>query len=170
MNANTLAIGQLAEQFYEPLFKFAMRLSGNTADAEDYTQQTFYLAQVKGHQVRDESKVKSWLFTTLYREFLKRRRHETRFPKSSFEETGATIPSLTVNHVNQLDAQSVVELLDDIHEKYREPLKMFYLEDKPYKVIAAELGLPMGTVMSRLSRGKQELRDRLERLTDEVVS
>jgi RNA polymerase sigma-70 factor (ECF subfamily) len=57
----------LVSQFYEPLYRFAFSLTGTEADACDLTQQTFYIWATKGHQLRDRSKVKSWLFTTLHR-------------------------------------------------------------------------------------------------------
>ena len=53
-----------------PLYRFALSLSRQESDAADLTQQTFFLWASKGHQLRDQSKVKTWLFTSLYREFL----------------------------------------------------------------------------------------------------
>src|SRR5207248_8103535 len=74
---------QLVDRQYAPLYRFALSLSKSEADAADLTQQTFFLWVSKGHQLRDRSKAKAkaWLFTTLYREFLGRRRREVRFPK-----------------------------------------------------------------------------------------
>src|SRR5262245_11072520 len=54
----------LVEQHYESLYRFALSLSTNPSDAGDLTQQTFYIAQTKGHQLRDASKLRSWLSTT----------------------------------------------------------------------------------------------------------
>src|SRR5204862_7625065 len=70
---------QLVDRQYAPLYRFALSLSKSEAGAADLTQQTFFLWAAKGHQLRDRSKAKSWLFTTLYREFLNRRRHVVRF-------------------------------------------------------------------------------------------
>jgi RNA polymerase sigma-70 factor (ECF subfamily) len=56
--------------YYEPLYQFAFSLARDEADACDLTQQTFCIWAAKGHQLRDASKVKTWLFTTLHREFL----------------------------------------------------------------------------------------------------
>ena len=63
---------QIVSQHYEPLYRFAFSLTRSEADACDLTQQTFYIWATKGHQLQDRSKVKSWLFTTLHREFLNR--------------------------------------------------------------------------------------------------
>src|ERR1044071_1030074 len=62
---------QMVEVYYMPLYRFALSLSREPCDAADLTQQTFLLWAAKGHQLREQSKVKTWLFTTLYREFLR---------------------------------------------------------------------------------------------------
>src|SRR5207244_495354 len=71
---------RLADQHYAPLYRFALSLCANESDACDLVQETFYLLATKGHQLDDLAKVKSWLFTTLYRLFLGRRRRLVRFP------------------------------------------------------------------------------------------
>src|SRR4029079_8131817 len=76
---------QIVARHYEPLFKFALSLTRSEADAGDLTQQTFYVWATKGHQLRDGSKVKAWLFTTLHRAFLATRRTHTRFPHHALE-------------------------------------------------------------------------------------
>src|SRR5207342_1124080 len=60
-------------EHYEPLFRFALSLTRSESDARDLTQQTFYVWATKGHQLREISKVKAWLFTTLHRVFLNAR-------------------------------------------------------------------------------------------------
>jgi len=72
--------------YYEPLYQFAFGLTRVEADACDLTQQTFYVWATKGHQLRDETKVKTWLFTTLHRAFLESRRRQTRFPHFELDE------------------------------------------------------------------------------------
>jgi RNA polymerase sigma-70 factor (ECF subfamily) len=64
--------------YYEPLYQFAFSLTRSESDACDLTQQTFYVWATKGHQLRDASKVKSWLFTTLHRGFLESHRRQAR--------------------------------------------------------------------------------------------
>ena len=71
---NEIDFSQLVDRQYVPLFRFALSLAKSEADAADLTQQTFFLWASKGHQLRDPSKVKTWLFTSLYREFLGRQR------------------------------------------------------------------------------------------------
>jgi RNA polymerase sigma-70 factor (ECF subfamily) len=164
---------QLVDQQYVPLYRFAVSLSKSETDAADLTQQTFFLWATKGNQLRDRSKAKSWLFTTLYREFLGRRRHETRFPKVELEEAGEEEMSILPNP-NAIDGATVLQALREVEEPFRAPLTLFYLEQFSYQEIADMLEVPIGTVMSRLSRGKGLLRQRLlsnqEALGNKVVS
>ena len=151
---------QLADQQYAPLYRFALSLSKSEADASDLTQQTFFLWASKGDQLRDKSKAKSWLFTTLYREFLGRRRHEVRFPKVDLDEVLEEDISTSPN-MNALDGAMVLEALGEVEEPFRAVITLFYLEQFSYRDIAEVLEIPVGTVMSRLSRGKAQLRQRL---------
>jgi RNA polymerase sigma-70 factor, ECF subfamily len=164
---------QLVDRQYAPLYRFALSLARSEADAADLTQQTFFLWASKGHQLRDCSKAKSWLFTTLYREFLNRRRREVRFPKVELEKAREEEMSILPN-MDALDGSIVLEALREVEEPFRAPLTLFYLEQFSYQEIAEVLEVPIGTVMSRLSRGKALLRQRLlskgEALGNKVVS
>src|SRR6476620_7555444 len=81
--------------YYEPLYQFAFSLTRTEADACDLTQQTFYVWATKGHQLRDVSKVKTWLFTTLHRAFLETRRKQSRFIHDELEAVLAQLPVLS---------------------------------------------------------------------------
>jgi len=151
---------QLVDRQYAPLYRFALSLSKSEADAADLTQQTFFLWASKGGQLRDRSKAKSWLFTTLYREFLSRRRHEVRFPKVELDDVREEEMSISSN-VNAFDSATVLQALREVEEPFGAPLTLFYLEQFSYREIAEVLDVPIGTVMSRLSRGKALLRQRL---------
>ena len=158
------------EQFYEALYKFGFGLTGNESDAADLTQDTYRVLLTKGDAIRDASKVKSWLFTTLYRQFLGRRRHATRFPEMPVESAEWELPTITPSHADDLDGSFVVAALQQLEEKYRAPLAMFYLEELSYKEMAEVLGLPIGTIMSRMSRGKEILRHRLQEPSPTAVN
>ncbi len=157
-NVDQIDFEQLVANYYENLFRFALSLARSEDRACDLTQQTFYLWAAKGHQLRDKSKVKSWLFTTLHREFLGSRRRETRFPHHSTEAVEHELPSISSSIVNDLDGSTVMEAMQEVDELYRTPLMLFYLEELSYAEIAETLEVPIGTVMSRLSRGKGQLR------------
>jgi len=160
---------QLVDRQYAPLFRFALSLSKSEADAADLTQQTFFLWASKGHQLRDRSRAKSWLFTTLYREFLGQRRHDVRFPEIELGEAREEEMSILPN-VNALDSTAVLQALREVEEPFRAPLTLFYLEQFSYQEIAEVLKVPIGTVMSRLSRGKTLLRQRLLSKEEAIVS
>jgi RNA polymerase sigma-70 factor (ECF subfamily) len=151
---------QLVDQQYALLYRFALSLSKSEADAADLTQQTFFLWASKGNQLRDRSKARSWLFTTMYREFLSRRRHEVRFPEVELDDVREEEMSISTN-LSAFDSATVLQALREVEEPFRAPLTLFYLEQFSYQEIADMLEVPIGTVMSRLSRGKTLLRQRL---------
>jgi RNA polymerase sigma-70 factor (ECF subfamily) len=121
---------------------------------------------LKGHQLREASKVKTWLFTTLYREFLGKKRQDDHFVETDEEELLAEPVHIDSTLVNQLDAGLVQKAMHQLNEKFRAPLALFYLEQHSYREIAEILALPIGTVMSRISRGKAELRKQLADAAD----
>jgi RNA polymerase sigma-70 factor (ECF subfamily) len=152
---------KLVEDFYVPLYRFAVSLARQESDAADLTQQTFLLWATKGHQLRDASKVKTWLFTTLYREFLGRKRQQDRFVESESSAEAVAAQTIAASVVNQLDGDIVQRALLGLEETYRAPLTLFYLQQHSYREIAEILEVPIGTVMSRISRGKVQLRKAL---------
>jgi RNA polymerase sigma factor (sigma-70 family) len=154
----TLDFEKLVEEYYMPLYRFALSLSRKESDAADLTQQTFFLWASKGHQLRDESKVKTWLFTSLYREFLGRKRQEDRFIDAESTAEAISAQAIPASVVNQLDGDIVQRALLGLEEIFRAPLTLFYLQQHSYKEIAEMLEVPIGTVMSRISRGKEQLR------------
>ena len=155
---------QLVDANYASLYRFALSLAKSQADACDLTQQTFFIWATKGQALRDATKAKSWLFTTLYREFLRGRRREARATAlDDLPPDEVDPPAPEVDFVAALDAQTVVAALQEVDEVFRAPLTLFYLEELSYQEIAVALEIPVGTVMSRLSRGKTQLRALLAR-------
>lgn len=152
---------QLVGDHYQGLYRFALSLSQRTSEAEDLTQQTFMRWAEKGHQLRERSKAKTWLFTTLYREFLSGQRRVVRFPHSELEESEHELPVIEPTAVQSMDGKAVIAALGELDDNYKAPLTLFYLQDHSYQEIAEILDVPIGTVMSRLSRGKEQLRARL---------
>ena len=148
----------LVERYYEPLYRFGLSLSGAEAAAADLTQETFYLWVLKGGQLRDKSKAKTWLFTTLYREFLSGQKHDSRFRYQDLDQSADELPAVEPTLANDLDAGLVMEALHRVDAAFRAPLTLFYLQELSYQEIAETMEIPIGTVMSRLSRGKEQLR------------
>jgi len=156
---DNLNFEEIVSAFYQPLYRFGYSLAKNEHEAGDLAQQTFFIYADKGGSLRDKSKVKSWLFTTLYREFLRRRKKESRmdhYEPEMLEVAGGTVESQVQR---SLDSNLAVEALEEVDEVYRQPLALFYMKDLSYKEIAGVLDVPIGTIMSRLSRGKAQLRE-----------
>jgi RNA polymerase sigma factor (sigma-70 family) len=165
--ADNVEFESLVARYYEPLYQFAFSLTRAEADACDLTQQTFTIWATKGHQLRDTSKVKTWLFTTLHREFLGARRRQTRFPHIELEFAAAELPVVPPPTVNRLDAGQALDALARLDEIYQAPVALFYLQDCSYNEIAEILDVPLGTVKSRLTRGLGRLH---QLLTDTTTS
>jgi len=121
----------LVDQYYQPLYRFGYSLAKNPDRASDLVQQTFVIWAQKGHQLRDRSKAKTWLFTTLYREYLGTARRSQRHPEMEIGEVEHELPVEEKDSGRQIDAQRKV------------------------------LDVPIGTVMSRISRGKEQLRKKM---------
>ena len=162
MSMSSEVFTQLVDAHYMPLYRFALSLAKNSADAGDLVQQTFFIWATKGHGLRETTKAKSWLFTTLYREFLRGRRRDSRATSLEDLPPGETdVAAEEVDRVARMDAAWVVAALQTVDEIFRAPLTLFYLEEMSYQEIAETLEVPIGTVMSRLSRGKAQLRTAL---------
>jgi RNA polymerase sigma-70 factor, ECF subfamily len=156
-----LEFENLVNLYYGDLYRFGLSLTGNLADAADLTQETFYIWANKGHQLQKAAGVKSWLFTTLHREFLKTCRRRNRFLNESIDERTEGLPNITADCAERADSRTLLRILGEIAEDFRAPLVLYYMEDLSYKEIADVLALPLGTVQSRIARAKIQLFRRL---------
>jgi RNA polymerase sigma-70 factor (ECF subfamily) len=143
--------------YYPSLYRFALSLTHQESDACDLAQQTFYVWAQKGHQLQDTSKVKSWLFTTLHREYLQRRRKLTRYPGVSLDDADGELPSVSPPPASDVDGAAVLGALARLDPLFQAPIALFYLEDYSYLEIGRILEIPLGTVKSRISRGIAQL-------------
>ncbi len=148
----------LVEIYYGPLYRFAMSLTRTDSDAGDLVQETFLAWGTKGHQLKDKSKVKAWLFTTLHRRFLEIQRRATRFPHLEVEQAEPELPNVEPGLVDLLDGHTLVELLGRVDPQFQAAVALFYLEDYSYNEIASILETPLGTVKSRIARGLAQLK------------
>jgi RNA polymerase sigma factor (sigma-70 family) len=151
---------KIVAQYHGDLYRFAYSLTGNADDACELTQESYYRFLSHG-RLRDPTKIKAWLFTTLYRVFLGQKKRSTRFAHLAISSVEHELPVLTPEIVNEIDGLLVMEALLEIDEDHRTPLVLFYLQNLSYREIAEILEIPIGTVMSRLSRSKIALRDHL---------
>jgi RNA polymerase sigma-70 factor (ECF subfamily) len=150
---------KIVDLYYASLYRFALSLSKQESDACDLTQETFYIWGTKRGQVRDQSKIKSWLFTTLHREFLRKKRRTTRFPELELEAAALELPPIDPASIARLDGQTVLAAFKEIDQSFLAPLALFYIEDYSYLEIAEILDIPLGTVKSRISRGIAQLQE-----------
>lgn len=155
-------VEQLVEEYYLCLYRYAYRLSGSEADAEDLTQETFCKAQMSLRQLRDQTRVKGWLFSILRNAYLHRMRTEKAQPTISFDVAGDVPDPACCDVLPEVDPEQLQQALNELPETFRTPILLYYFDDFSYRNIAEQMELPMGTVMSRLARGKAWLRGRLQ--------
>lgn len=153
---------ELVDAHYQPLYRFAYSMAKDPDKAADLVQQTFCVWAEKGHQLKDRSKAKTWLFTTLYREFLAGNRRSTKYTETDLDSVDYQLQADSVEPGRNIDAQRAVDVLNSLDETFRAPLALFFLQQHSYKEIAVILDIPMGTVMSRISRGKSLLRKKMQ--------
>lgn len=153
------------------LYNMAMKYTAKSYDAEDLVQETMFTAYRKFHQLRDRNKCRAWLFSILRSHFLRERRQFARRPllddgsgylrhvrDDSVEDFAAVIDQ-------KLDKVKVVKALEKIPEKFSSVVVLYYMEGMTYQEISEFLDIPIGTVMSRLARGKKQLKKTLMKST-----
>ncbi len=155
---------------YQNLYAFAMHLSTNEADAKDLTQHTFYKLAERVDKMHDFSRIKSWLYSTLYRRFIDIRRKDKRITWVDPQQTDAQQTAEEAVSHSSIDHQTALQHLMSLDEHLRAPLSLYYLEGYSYKEIAQNLELPIGTVMSRLHRAKTALYQKLSKGEGDTAS
>lgn len=154
------SIEMLVAAHHAVLYRYALRLTGSPADAEDLTQQTFLTAQTRLDQLRDPQCGRSWLFSILRNAFLGLKRQRREFPAENIESHLDEAASWVRDDL-EIDEERLQAALNELSDEFRLVVLMFYFENCSYREIAEKLDLPLGTVMSRLSRAKGHLRSRL---------
>lgn len=159
-SGSPIDIEMLVRQFHGDLYRYAYRLSGRVEDAEDLTQQAFLIAQRKISQLREGDRARGWLFAIVRSCFLKdvRRRRPTLAVDVGFDIDG--VVSL-VDQRTELTSEELQHALNQLTDEQRIVVTAYYFQHASYKEIAAALDIPLGTVMSRLSRAKSTLRQLL---------
>ncbi len=157
------------------LYAVALRLTRNPTDAEDLTQNTFVKALRFHDKFKEGTYIKAWLLTILRNTFINEYRRKTRRPMEVELSGTESAPEMTLAPEVFSESptgrrENLLELVDDpvrkaveaLPEDFREAVIMADLEDMSYKEIADIMNCPLGTVMSRLYRGRKLLRDALE--------
>ena len=148
----------------EDLFRTAVRLVGDRGKAEDVIQEVYLQAWKSFDRYEPGTNCRAWLFKILFHSVNHFRRKWFRFSwlKESEEILETTI-AFTPSIPEHLTDEEVLGIMDGIPEDYRVVVLLADIEEFAYKEIAGILKIPIGTVMSRLSRGRKLLRDRLSR-------
>lgn len=159
---------QLVTQHQGRLYRFVTKYVDHPDDAADIAQQAFAEASRTIATFRGESKLSTWLFgiaMNMVRNYLSRAPH--RIYKFETEESLSTIASTTIEpseHLNQRETlQLVFAALAELPEEMGEVLSMVAIEEISYQDVADKLGIPLGTVRSRVSRARAGLRSHLEK-------
>ena len=151
----------------DSLYGAALRLTRNEADAQDLVQDSYVKAFRSSKQFKPGTNLKAWLFTILHNTFRNRRRDIGRDPvevdSERIELAPPADPAATPEEqlVRASMEPGLQEALDALPEAFREAVWLRDVEEFPYAEIAEMVGVPVGTVMSRISRGRRMLYERL---------
>ncbi len=162
-------VQRLVDEHYVALYRYAYRLSGSAADAEDLTQEAFCKAQLNLAQLREPDRAKAWLFRILRNAYLHRVRADKQRHCVSLDSVGDVAEPLP-EPLPAVEPERLQQALNELPEVFRTPIILYYFEDFSYRAIAEQMDLPLGTVMSRLARAKAHLRARLLLPGSEVVA
>ncbi len=159
--------------FLDQLYSAALRMTRNPQDAEDLVQDTYAKAYSAFHQFKPGTNLKAWMYRILTNSYINTYRKVQRQPKQVTEEvedwqiaaaaahSSVGLKSAEMEALERLPDSDVKAALQELSEDFRYTVYLADVEGFPYREIAEIMEVPVGTVMSRLHRGRRQLRDRL---------
>jgi RNA polymerase sigma-70 factor, ECF subfamily len=168
------AFEEVVERYYEAIYRQHWHLCGHVETAADLTQETFVQAWKSLPSFQGRSALRTWLYTIAVRVWQRWRERSGGHVHVLLDELADTLPDpdgdpAVLAELHHLQ-EAVREALQRLPGAYREVLVLFYLQGMKYEEIADALGIPLGTVKSRLHTGLQRIRTLLEHTTDHEVT
>ena len=139
---------ELIDAHYEALYRYAYRLTGSAADAEDLTQEAFGKALARLAQLREADRAKAWLFRILRNLYLHKVRDEKRHRVIPLDAVG-DLPGREAEAEPLIEPGQLQKALDELDEGFRTPLILFYFEEFSYRDITVPIGRSICSAMSR---------------------
>ncbi|MEU2947676.1 sigma-70 family RNA polymerase sigma factor [Nocardiopsis alba] len=170
----TLDFATAVTPFADQLYPTALRMTRNPADAEDLVQETFTKAFANFHQFRAGTNLRAWLYRILTNTFINGYRKKQREPRQETTDeikdwqlaaaeahTSSGMRSAETEVLDHLPDSDIKQALARLPEEFQEVIYLVDIEGYAYKEVAARMGTPLGTVMSRLHRARRQLREML---------
>ncbi|MEU3305820.1 sigma-70 family RNA polymerase sigma factor [Nocardiopsis sp. NPDC055551] len=170
----TLDFAAAVTPFADQLYPTALRMTRNPADAEDLVQETFAKAFANFHQFRAGTNLRAWLYRILTNTFINGYRKKQREPRQETTDeikdwqlaaaeahTSSGMRSAETEVLDRLPDSDIKQALARLPEEFQEVIYLVDIEGYAYKEVAARMGTPLGTVMSRLHRARRQLREML---------
>jgi RNA polymerase sigma-70 factor (ECF subfamily) len=161
-NGDISAFEEIVSFYEKMIFNYSLRIVKNKEDAKDITQNTFVKVFTHRKSIDVDKNLKTWIFTIATNTAYDFMRWKQRKNETSLEDNLETIEGLESYNVGEGIVSDVERALEEIDVNYKKTLLLFYQQGFEYKEIADILGIPINTVKTHISRGKEQLKEKLK--------